>query len=1294
MASSEEICSIEKLVDESSYQIWKFQIIITFKASDLLKVINGESLLENQSNDQDKANWLKLDAKAQKIIITTIDRKFMMHIIDCENSKQMFDKIKNIFEKSTSDQLCNMLQQFYTFSYEKGTDMNMHISKIQNIVHKLRALNQNIDENMVISKILSTLPSQYSYFVTAWESTAANEKTLEKLVSRLLTEEKRSNSKENDSEIAFESIEKFCEKCKSKTHYAKFCKKEKGERKCYRCGKHGHIARNCTTSSNNTQARNTIKTECKWCKKTNHREQDCYFRDKRRTNDSKVAFLSENGNLCTGNFVVDSGSSSHMANSKSLFSILEETNSSIQVAKKEQKMTAKGKGSIEGSNCVLNDVLFVPELRRNLISVNMITENNGEVTFTKEKVVIKKNNEKVLEGQKTENGLYVVDIKGKEEACLVEKKEKKIEEWHKKLGHLGFNNMKRLIDLSTGIPLKKNECKKLETCQVCLEAKQTRLPFNSVRHQAKRVLEILHTDICGPIEPTTWNEKRYILTILDDYTHYCRTYLLKNKSEASEYIKEFIQEVEAYHNIRVSKIRSDNGGEYTSTSFKQWCKSKGIILDFTIPYSPQLNGKAERLNRTLLEKARSLIFDKNINKEMWGEAIFVATYLLNRSPTEAVEKTPTECWTGTKPDLSRLQIFGSTAYAKVLGHIRKLDSRSKKYLFVGYAPNGYRLWDEHARKIVIHRDVVFSEIRTNDNEVKLTIEEENKNISIRREEQNDENELEEQNEVQRMEELGEGTDDEIIYKTRSGRTVKRPEKFNIYELNDEQLDESFLTFEEAIKGMEKDKWKKAIDEEKNSLEKNQTWKYVNKDEVKNRKILSSRWIFRIKDDNKYKARLVIKGCQQKSGIDYNETFSPVVNVSSLRILFALAIKYNMMFMKFDIKTAFLYGKLTEDIFMHIPEGFQNENNKNKVCYLQKSLYGLKQAPLKWNETFTNFLKSNALIPLKSDQCLFTNKEQSIYLAIYVDDGLLMYKNKEDLKKIIDSIQKEFETTVCENPDKFLGIEINMQVDEVVLHQEGYIQSTLEKFKMENAKPVHTPMVSNVIDLKSNPNVKYPFREAIGSLLYITNKTRPDIAYPVNFCSRRMENPTDQDVTNVKRIFRYLVLNKNNGIKFSNNSDSKKLVAYCDSDFAGDTLTRKSTTGYIIFFCGGPISWGSRKQPIVSLSSTEAEYIAAAECVKELLYLKTVIYELTGSEVEIELNIDNQSAITMIKTGQFNRRSKHIDVRYHFINEKVREGYLKIKYCATENQLGDILTKPLGKTKFEYLKGQFLFKIMY
>lgn len=221
-------------------------------------------------------------------------------------------------------------------------------------------------------------------------------------------------------------------------------------------------------------------------------------------------------------------------------------------------------------------------------------------------------------------------------------------------------------------------------------------------------------------------------------------------------------------------------------------------------------------------------------------------------------------------------------------------------------------------------------------------------------------------------------------------------------------------------------------------------------------------------------------------------------------------------------------------------------------------------------------------------------------------------------------------------------------------------------------------------VESAKNTIFPYRELLGSLTYISNKTRPDISFAVNYCSWKVENPTDQDVHNLKQILKYLKGTKEKGLTYPKGKRDIEITAYCDSDYAGDTETRRSTTGYIIFLSNCPISWCTRRQPIVALSSTEAEYIAAAECCKELLYLKSVIQELLNSNsVKVTMFVDNQSAIRIIENGVINRRSKHIDVRYKFIHEKVKNGDVTIKYCSSNEQTADIFTKILAKVKFIY-----------
>ncbi|PNF16926.1 hypothetical protein B7P43_G03693 [Cryptotermes secundus] len=281
-------------------------------------------------------------------------------------------------------------------------------------------------------------------------------------------------------------------------------------------------------------------------------------------------------------------------------------------------------------------------------------------------------------------------------------------EWHRKLGHISYVNLRKLQEICQGLPESVSKCKNFDICSVCMQAKQVRLPFDTERSRAGKPLEIIHSDVCGPIDSTAYDNKKYFLTCVDDYMHFCKIYLLENKSEVYTFLKEYVNEAECHFNKRVRRIRCDNGGQYKNNALREWCKNKGIVMEFTTPYSPQLNGTAERMNRTIVEKARALIFDSGLNKRMWGEAVLTSAYLLNRSPTVTVNGTPAENWYGKRPDLAGLKSFGSEMYTKILVPLKKLDSHGKKGIFVGYNTNGYRIWDPNTERTCVSRDVTFT----------------------------------------------------------------------------------------------------------------------------------------------------------------------------------------------------------------------------------------------------------------------------------------------------------------------------------------------------------------------------------------------------------------------------------------------------------------------------------------------------------------------------------------------------------------------------------------------------------
>jgi hypothetical protein len=464
-------------------------------------------------------------------------------------------------------------------------------------------------------------------------------------------------------------------------------------------------------------------------------------------------------------------------------------------------------------------------------------------------------------------------------------------------------------------------------------------------------------------------------------------------------------------------------------------KKMGIRHETSVPQTPQQNGVAERQMRTIVEMARSMLHGANLSTELWAEASNAAVYILNRvySSTALEEKTPYEMWYGKKPNLAHVRIFGSTVYSHVPKKERgKFDPTGRKCVLVGYCETqkAFRLWDPSARKVRISRDVLFDEFISDHLDTIPEFESTSTPASEPVEEElaGELNDIFVPSEEISEEELDIAPVDRpdpvhpirVSARVNKGRPAvswadesQTPTYAGLAAV-DAELSEP-LTYQEAMDSPQANEWVAAMDKELASLKKNDAWELT--EIPPNRNIIENRWVYKLKRDIsggvvRFKARLVAKGYTQRAGIDYEETYSPVVRYDSLRAVFAIAAALDLEIAQLDIKTAFLYGDLNEELFMSQPTGFLSKGQEKLVCRLKRGLYGLKQASRSWNSKFNEFITKYGLKPSVADPCVYSLNSDGviIIMAIWVDDGLVCSNHHSKLDDIVQFLSNQFEMT--------------------------------------------------------------------------------------------------------------------------------------------------------------------------------------------------------------------------------------------------------------------------------------------
>ena len=1064
---------------------------------------------------------------------------------------------------------------------------------------------------------------------------------------------------------------------------------------------------------------------------------------------------------------IDSGASKHMTNNDKILKdmIYYDEPKPVYLGDKSFVLS-HGEGKLrlralhpKGTYIALKEVLYVPKLMKNLLSVRTMTKQDAEVRFIGDKCLVVKQNKNgtsctVEIGKSVNGGLYklyspVISKPSEEKACFATTNGS-LSLWHQRYGHLNMKDITHISknDVVDGMKTCNEKEENIDDCESCALGKMHRLPHpKQSENRANKILEMVHTDLCGPMQIESVGGSRYLLTFIDDYSRYTVVYLLKRKSEVTSKFKEFVMLMENNsHQIKklnvINSVRSDNGGEYRSDEFKKYCSEKGISQQFTNPYCPQQNGVSERLNRTIVESARSMLCHAKLPLKFWAEAVNTVVYLRNRSPTSALNgRTPFEYWFNRKPDVSNLRVFGCICYVHIPDALRKkLDPKSYKAIFVGYPSDtkGYKVYNVNSGKFCRSRNIIFSENKFHDfnsvekvedymifpEELYIETNHDNKVDRIDVEKEGDDNGgdvLIEEVQVNNVvgEEINKKVrfqdDDSTVKSTYeetfmdqvanlNGPRLRNPRDRLIENADFAVTDSCYVasltsdadepkTYKQATNGQNFRQWKNAMDDEYNSLKVNKTWELVPR--PSNQNVIGCRWLYKLKRGvdgsiTRYKSRLVAQGYSQTEGIDYEEVFAPVARAATIRALLSFANSNNLEVHQMDVKTAFLHGVLDCDLYMEQPEGYVDPEYPDYVCKLIKGLYGLKQAAKCWNETLDKHLIENGYTRAGADSCLYLKIKNGsfVIMGVYVDDFIPVSNDTELMIAEKAALSKRFDLVDNGNIEYFLGMLVKRDREKLTLtiSQPNYVETVLAKFGMSLCKPVATPMDVNVhFDKLREEDEKFDiqtYQKAIGSLTYLSTSTRPDIAASVGILSQFMSNPGTVHWVGVKRIFRYLKGTCDHGLKFVGDVKDE-LVGFSDSDWAGDLVTRRSTSGYVYQFGQSTLSWCSRRQKTVAKSSTEAEYVALSIATQEAIWLRRLFADIgVVMKSATKLYEDNQGAIDLSKNPKHHNRTKHIDVSYHFTRERIASKEIDVGYVPTTENLADIMTKALSRGPYE------------
>lgn len=1306
------------IFDGSDYCNWKIRIL---KFLEFKKCKDVVTRAKSKADSAEGSTWDERDIQATNYIYSAINNKQLEYISELNTAFEIIQKFDQMYlKKSTALQIVcrHNLEKVKLKNY---ADVKLFFDDFEKAVNELKQAGAVITEQEKLNYMLKSLPQNYSYIGDLVDILPEHERTVDYLKSKIKIKFVEENSDETPNEV-------------SNVFRAEAKSTSMKNVKCFNCGKPGHMKRDCHArtepihnrghtysghgrghrySLNRGRGYSGNRGQGTYSTRNYHRGQaHNYNGNQRNHNDEQQGnsfhtIIANNTKMSEDEkpkkdqieWLLDSGCTDHIINTDEYYEKCETLKKPVKVKIGDGRILEATKvGDInayfsvygENSEVKLTNVFYVQEMKANLLSYSKITDKNSIMSRGRLSKIYNSFGKLIAVAIKDER-LYKMRSYVNEatlEANLSKRSMTTKEKLHRTLGHINFYNLDIMCKRESleGLP-KEIEPEYLK-CAICIENKMHNLPFQNNRRRAEDILEIVHTDLNGPHHTIGDHGEKYFLSFIDDYSKLVKVYCIRMKSEVYDCFMQYVNEVQNLTGKMIKELRCDNGKEYINSRVFQFAREKGIIIKPCPAYVHELNGTAERYNRSLMDMGRCLLSDAKVERKYWPEIIKTAAYLRNRTLTNTIEKkTPYEIFFKKKASVTNLKMYGSKVFVRIPEERRnsKWDKKAEAGILLGYTDTGYRVLINKKVIIARHCDIVEEDVTLcgfDDNEEE---KERKKDMDETEAKENDTTEL------LNMENINDNDEgirsDENMLPRKSRRQVKPPQRFDnefgYYCISVNYCDAmNPENFQEAVDCEDSIKWKEAMDREMDSLVKNKTWTIVEKP-PKGKKVIDVKWVYKKKSESEYKARLVVRGFQQIDCVD--DTYSPVAKMPTLKLLLSYCCQNSLEIHQMDVETAFLNGKVLSEVYVNQPMGY--EDGTDKVYLLNKSLYGLKESPRAWYECFNKYLTTLGFQRCNYDYCLYFKKKNNldVYIILFVDDLLICSSDDDVISDIKSTLAEKFKMKDLGKVKNYIGIDIkyNYEGDNILtLSQTQYIESLAKRYNIENTKLYKTPMEINLKLQKSELNENVKYRNLIGALLYISSGTRPDISFCVNYLSRFQNCCNETHFKYALRVLKYLYLTKDLKLKYYKNNNAEILDCFVDADWAGDVIDRKSTTGFVIRLFGNVIFWKSRKQNCITKSSTFAEYVALSEAVTEIKFMICLINDVFVKVCEpVKIYEDNSGAILIAKYGNFTKNSKHIEVHYHYIHENVKNKIIKVVKVESENNIADILTKALGNVKF-------------